>query len=179
MKSCPSDQLKNRKVFFHRYAYNRNGPCSVIPTGACLTLWKGLNRASGKTMPSQKTRKLITANKGNPKQVLPPQLRNLQDATCVERSICRGYPQSADTRVAADGAIMNKAVSPMWPKRAPKTKKGLSQFVKNIWHPHRHTQCFGREEVGGQHRRVPDSGPCRSFEVDVGWAWGGLGISLL
>ena len=71
-ESCPSDQLKNRKVFFHRYAYNRNGPCSVIPTGACLTLWKGLNRASGKTMPSQKTRKLITANKGNPKQELCP-----------------------------------------------------------------------------------------------------------
>ena len=52
MKSCPSDQLKNRKVFFHHYTYNRNGPCSVIPTGAFLTLWKGLNRASGKTMPS-------------------------------------------------------------------------------------------------------------------------------
>ena len=82
--------------------------------------------------------------------MLPWPLRNLQDATCVEGSICRGYPQSADTRVAADGAIMNKAVSPVWPKGAPKTPKKLSQLVKTIWHPHRHTQCFGREEVGGQ-----------------------------
>ena len=57
MKSCPSDQLKNRKVFFHHYTYNRNGPCSVIRTGAFLTLWKGLNRASGKTMPSPKNTK--------------------------------------------------------------------------------------------------------------------------
>ena len=98
--------------------------------------------------------------------MLPRQLRNLQDATCVERSICRGYPQSADTRVAADGAIMNKAVSPVWPKRAPKTKKGLSQLVKNIWHPHRHMKCFGGRRWGDN---IPDSGPCRSFD----WMWAG------
>ena len=71
-ESCPSDQLKNRKVFFHRYAYNRNGPCSVIPTGVCQTLWKGLNRASGKTVPSPKNTKTDNCKQREPKTRMLP-----------------------------------------------------------------------------------------------------------
>ena len=103
-------------------------------------------------------------------RMLPRQLRNLQDATCVERSICRAYPQSAYTRVAADGAIMDKAVSPVLPKGAPKTKRNCHNLSRTFDIPIDIRSVLEREEVGGQHRRVPDSGPCRSFEVDVSWA---------
>ena len=107
-KSCPSDQRKNLfppvrpkqkwTVLCHS---NRRLPNVAERPELCL--WKDHAEPKNTKVDNCK-------HKGKPQREC---CRNLQDATCVERSFCKGYPQSADTRVAADGAIMNRVVSPV------------------------------------------------------------------